>query len=180
MGSEHSADPQLTAQLKTAIRAATTQLFANAENYYYLSVSTTEEGHPPVFSAWSREALDAAANSPDAADVPVEWLKWSYSDSPYFNFGESHFEALQAAWLARGSIDDFDDEEWNRELAVRVDTIEQALRELSDEGLFGKGVERDRIVIVAEMVPPDRANTERTIRLNPAEALTQWLSEAAE
>lgn len=177
MNSPVSSDHLLTAQLKAAIRAAAAQLFANAESYYYLSVSTTEEGLAPVFSAWSWEALDAAANAPD---VRVEWLKWSYSDSPYFNVGESHFHALQASWHARGSIDDFTDEEWNGELAVRLDVMEQALRELGEEGFFGRGEARNKIVIAAELVPPDRANTDRTIRLNPAEALTDWLREAAE
>ena len=35
-------------------------------------------------------------------------------------------------------------------------------------------------MINVEVVPPDHTNTERAIRLNPPEAITQWLADAAE
>ncbi|MBQ5560883.1 MAG: DUF4303 domain-containing protein, partial [Lachnospiraceae bacterium] len=48
------------------------------------------------------------------------------------------------------------------------------------KGIFGRGKQRLDIVINAEFMPPDYTNTERALRLNPKEALYEWLEEIAE
>ena len=48
------------------------------------------------------------------------------------------------------------------------------------EGLFGAGRERLGIVVNAVVMPPDHSNVVRATRLNPKEALDEWLQEAAE
>jgi Domain of unknown function (DUF4303) len=58
--------------------------------------------------------------------------------------------------------------------------MEQAMAVLDREGFFGKGDARSAVVINAEVMPPDYGNTERGLRLNPKEALTEWLGEIAE
>ncbi len=58
--------------------------------------------------------------------------------------------------------------------------MECALHELDLDGVFGTEKVRDSIVINAEIVPPDAANTSRARRLNPPAALKDWLIEAAE
>jgi hypothetical protein len=58
--------------------------------------------------------------------------------------------------------------------------MEAAMKRLNEEGLFGSGPERWSIVVNVEVMPPDETNTARGIRLNPAEALTEWFEEWAE
>ena len=52
--------------------------------------------------------------------------------------------------------------------------------ELDNEGLFGTGEQRLKIVINVEVMPPNYGNTLRALRLNPREALNTWLEEIAE
>ena len=54
------------------------------------------------------------------------------------------------------------------------------MHNLDMNGMFGKEQERLGIVINAEFMPPDFTNTERALRLNPREALNEWLNEIAE
>jgi HD-like signal output (HDOD) protein len=58
--------------------------------------------------------------------------------------------------------------------------MESAVGRLDSEGTFGTGLERLGIVVLVEVMPPDHTNTERALRLNPREALTEWLNDAAE
>jgi hypothetical protein len=55
-----------------------------------------------------------------------------------------------------------------------------AMAALDREGLFGRGAERERMLINVEVAPPDAGNTERAVRLNPPSALREWLAEASE
>ncbi|MGC9497430.1 DUF4303 domain-containing protein [Streptomyces sp. WG7] len=50
---------------------------------------------------------------------------------------------------------------------------------LDAEGLFVTGRERHSVVVNVEVVPPDTGDDERALRLNPPEALGDWLEEAA-
>ena len=54
------------------------------------------------------------------------------------------------------------------------------MKRLDNKGLFGEGEKRKNIVINVEVMPPDYTNTERALRLNPSESLTEWLATAAE
>ena len=54
------------------------------------------------------------------------------------------------------------------------------MHNLDMNGMFGQGEQRLGIVINAEFMPPDFTNTERALRLNPKEALEEWLEEIAE
>lgn len=58
--------------------------------------------------------------------------------------------------------------------------MEEVMHNLDIGGMFGRGEKRLGIVINAEFMPPDFTNTERALRLNPKEALNQWLEEIAE
>jgi hypothetical protein len=73
-----------------------------------------------------------------------------------------------------------EDEDYAREYELRLNVMEAALAELDAEGLFGIGPERDQVVVLVEVMPPDYTNTERARRLNPPSALETWLREAAE
>lgn len=107
-------------------------------------------------------------------------LKWSYADSPYCCFGESHFDDVKRILVERSGSSDRDSTSDVSELEFRLKAMELAMAKLDNEGVFGTGQERHQIVINAEVMPPDHTNVERALRLNPEEALTDWLEEAAE
>ena len=55
---------ELTAAIADATRQAVFALFReHPGRYYYCSLVTTGEAHPPYLSAWSHEALDKAAQN---------------------------------------------------------------------------------------------------------------------
>ena len=72
------------------------------------------------------------------------------------------------------------DEIFMQEYEFRMDSMEKVMADLDKEGVFGSGEKRKRIVVAAEVMPPDDSNTARVLRLNAREDLTEWLEEAAE
>lgn len=162
-----------------ATRSAVTELFQQypTHTFYYCALVNVGAVMDPRLTAWSVEALDAAAadlpNEPDARTM----LAWSYADSPFCFFGEQHFRAVSGLCRELTGPPPCDAEEV---YSFGMDAQEEALARLDAEGLFGTGAARTRIVINVESMPPDHTNVERARRLNPPEALGKWLSEAAE
>jgi len=178
--SESSAQDRLASALHEAARAALGKLFAeHPESFYYVTLVTTGEAHAPVLSAWSREALDAAARA--KPHLGRAMLKWSYADSPYLGFGEELFAQVRELFSRRPPMTpSLARSERAAEYDLRLGAMERAMARLDEEGLFGRGAARERIVVAVEVMPPDRTNTERAKRLNPGNALREWLGEAAE
>ena len=58
--------------------------------------------------------------------------------------------------------------------------MEEALKRLDKKGIFGTGDNRKKIVITAEVVPPDYANTARVQRLNPDGIVQEWFEFCSE
>jgi hypothetical protein len=172
---------ELTKAIEEATRHAFTELLErHPEHFYYFSLITTGEGHSPVVAAWSREALEkAVANSADIEDA-VWGLKWSYADSPYYCFGEKHFQKVNDLFAARPKMSELVGQERVKEFTWRMQAMEKAMANLNSAGLFGTGQIRNAIVINVEVMPPDSTNTDRARRLNPIDALTDWLAECAE
>jgi hypothetical protein len=167
--------------IEIAARRAIASLFReHPERFYYLSLITTGEAHPPTLAAWSVEALEIAVRR-DAYPEKARWdLKWSYAESPYFCYGEDNFGDVRRLFSLRPKISPaMTNEEWNQEYAVRVRAMETAMKCLDQEGIFGVGPERLAIVVNVEVMPPDYTNAERARRLNPPDALTTWMKEAA-
>lgn len=167
-------EEELTQAIADATRAAAAELFARHPGHYYsFALISTGEALPPYISAWSEEALAETGD-------PVE-LRWSYADSPFCAYGyEEHFGRVRALFSERPVMDFKDQEASAAEYELRYRAMEHALRQLDGEGVFGTGHERSRIVVNAEVMPPDYTNTQRARRLNPPEALARWLAEAAE
>ncbi|MCR4567300.1 MAG: DUF4303 domain-containing protein [Pseudobutyrivibrio sp.] len=173
-------DEQLVCLIQTATKNALQKLFSeHNEHFYYCSLITTGEGLSPILTAWSVEALDREANECDDVEDAKYYLKWSYDESPYFAYGEEFFEDVKAAFIERTKRIENESEN-AREVSIRINSMEKAMHNLDDEGLFGVGEQRQKIVVNAEFMPPDYTNTERALRLNPREALNQWLEEIAE
>ncbi len=161
-------ESELADAIGVAAERAIGRLFREQpESFYYCSLITTGEAHAPFLAAWSVEKLAGRKE-----------IKWSYADCPYCDFSPEDFEAVRKLFAARPAMDSFAD--CSAEYELRLRAMEAALRRLDAKGIFGSGPERNRIVVNVEVMPPDHTNTERALRLNPLEALGEWLAEAAE
>lgn len=175
-------EDQLTDAIADAARNAVSDLFReHPEHFYYCSLITTGKAHAPALVAWSKEALEAAVATEENPEEAKWEIEWSYADSPYYCYGEAHFDSVKRLFDQRPEMSpDMTEEEWMNEFHLRLRAMERAMARLDSEGIFGTGDARLDIVINAEVMPPDYTNTERGIRLNPKDALGVWLSEVAE
>ncbi|WP_235193857.1 MULTISPECIES: DUF4303 domain-containing protein [Paenibacillus] len=177
----------LAIEIAAAARTSFCTLFENGERYYYCTLYTTGEGHAPSISAWSWEALALeSARQAEESDTPVstiaDLIKWSYADSPYCCFGDDHFDDVKQRYNERPFIAELENDDWNRELDLRLNAMELAMKMLDDEGVFALNQPRESVCVLVEVMPPDKINTEIALRLNRAEstAMQAWLAEAAE
>lgn len=172
---------ELIAAITAATRLAVKDLFAAYPNhhFYYCSLITTEEAHAPIFTAWSYEALEEEAKKAGGSDAEY-YLKWSYADSPFCIWGEGHYEEVRRLFELRPNIHEDPPGGYESEYCVRVSAMAAAMAQLDAEGLFGMGEERMRIVIGAEVMPPDLSYVVIVRQLNPPRAIETWLREAAE
>ena len=173
-------DDKLVELIQQATQKALSKLFQEyKETFYYCSLITSGEGLCPVISAWSKEALERVASKEEDVEEAKYYLKWSYAESPYFAYGEEYFGEVNRVFGER-MRKLTTDKERDREVRLRINSMERVMYNLDKKGLFGLGEKRLGIVINAEFMPPDFTNTERAVRLNPQEALEEWLEEAAE
>lgn len=154
------------------------KLFQNNEHYYYCVLLTTEEGLTPFVSAWSWEALKNLSEGHSVEYAQIR--KWSYADSPYYNFGGEYFQPVKMLFEQRPTIDHLDAEAWQEELDFRLSVMEIAMNKLDRSGLFAVNQPRESIYINVELMPPDSSNTQRALRLNKRENILDWIREAAE
>jgi hypothetical protein len=168
---------RLANEIEIAAEKSFLRLFQNQESYYYCTLVTTEEAHPPIISAWSWEAQEAIAKS--ISKEEAEWLKWSYADSPYFNYGAENFEMVRKLFYER-EPDLTDEVKWQKEIDLRINAMVLAMEKLDKKGLFALNQPRDKIYINVEVMPPDESNTVRALQLNKRENILDWLNEAAE
>ncbi len=173
---------ELATSIADAARRAISELFREnaGDTFYYCSLITTGEGHTPHLTAWSKEKLEETVKAEGGGEDLAAQLKWSYADSPFHCFGESHFERVKQILVGRSVSNDRDSTSDAREFEFRLTAMELAMAMLDKEGLFGSGNDRLRIVINAEVMPPDHTNVGRAKRLNPEQALSDWMKEAAE
>ena len=173
-------DEMLVELIQNATQKALDKLFEeHKEKFYYCSLITTGEGLCPIIPAWSYEALERVANEEEDVEEAKFYLKWSYDETPYFAYGEEYFEDVNKVFLDR-MRDLMTEKDKDREVQLRINSMERVMHNLDMNGVFGNGEKRLDIVINAEFMPPDYTNTERALRLNPREALTDWLEEIAE
>lgn len=173
-------DEFLVEIIQAATYKAIKKLFQeHKENFYYCSLITTGEGLCPIISAWSEEALERTAKAEQDVEKAKYYLKWSYAETPYYAYGEEYFEDANRVFLERMRKLTAEKER-DREIQLRINAMEKVMYNLDMDGIFGQGKECLGIVINAEVMPPDFTNTERALRLNPREALNEWLEEIAE
>lgn len=149
------------------------------EQFYYYAV-IFDEGLHPYISAWSYEALEKSIIDNKITDEEKNWWKWDYSDSPYAVYGYDKFfddvNELLDKRANRLSDDELYDIEWN----IRVDSLEEAMKRLDQSGMFGIEEDRKNVVINVEIAPPDGSEYNRALRLNPASPLLSEYLESCE
>ena len=185
---ENQKEQTLVEALKEATKKAFVNLFAQnpKEHFYYCTLVLIEAQGCPVVSAMSEEALDRVIKKyieeykvEDSPENLRQDLKWSYADSPYNLYGEQYFTKVQQIVEERDAKLQ-SDEYFEQEYEIRMNIMEKVMADLDQEGIFGSGEQRNRIVVAAEVMPPDDTNTSRVLRLNAKENLKEWLEEAAE
>ncbi|MGE7953516.1 DUF4303 domain-containing protein [Lysinibacillus xylanilyticus] len=167
----------LVDEIACATEKSFLNLFQNKEIYYYCALVTTGEAVAPVISAWSWEALENVAKNISKEDA--ELIKWSYADSPYWNFGSENFETVRKLFNER-LLDYTDEIKWFKEIDFRLEAMVLALEKLDKKEIFSLNQPRSKVYVNVEVMPPDETNTIRALRLNKRENILDWLNEAAE
>ncbi|MGA3674601.1 DUF4303 domain-containing protein [Lysinibacillus agricola] len=167
----------LVDEIARATEKSFLNLFQNKEIYYYCALVTTGEAVAPVISAWSWEALENVAKKYSKEDADL--IKWSYADSPYWNFGCENFETVRKLFNER-LLDYTDEIKWFKEIDFRLEAMVLAMEKLDKKEIFSLNQPRSKVYVNVEVMPPDETNTIRALRLNKRGNILDWLNEAAE
>lgn len=165
------------------VKAAGNAFFSLKENYkeqFYYYAFIFDEGMHPYISAWSYEALDKSISDNKITDEEKSWWKWDYSDSPYVVYGYDEFFNEVSELLDKRASELSDDELYDMEWDIRVNSMEEAMKRLDQSGLFGINDDRKRVVINVEIAPPDCSEYNRALRLNPESSLLSEYLECCE
>lgn len=173
---------ELIEALVKAAKAAFLSLKETTKEHFYFYAFIFDEGLHPYISAWSYEALEQSMIERQIPDEEKSWWKWDSADSPYVDYGYDEFFGEVSELLDKRADGLSDDELYGNEWAVRIDSLEEAMKRLDSLGLFGIGKERERVVINVEQAPPDEDGSEynRALRLNPSSDLLSEYLETCE
>ena len=173
---------ELIEALVKAARAAFLSLKETTKEHFYFYAFIFDEGLHPYISAWSYEALEKSIMEQQIPDEEKSWWKWDSADSPYAVYGYDEFFGEVSELLDKRADGLSDDELYGIEWAVRIDSLEEAMKRLDNSGLFGTGKKREGVVINVEQAPPDEDGSEynRALRLNPSSALLSEYLETCE
>ncbi|MDE6566497.1 MAG: DUF4303 domain-containing protein [Lachnospiraceae bacterium] len=173
---------ELVEILVKAAGNAFSSLKENHKEQFYYYAFIFDEGLHPYISAWSYEALDQSIIDNEITDEEEKsWWKWDYSDSPYAVYGYDEFFQEVEELLDKRASGLSDDELYDIEWEVRVESMEEAMKRLDQSGLFGIGAERKKVVINVEIAPPDGSEYDRALRLNPdSSLLSEYLENCEE
>lgn len=158
-------DEGLVAVIVEATRSAITQLRTDhPDDFCVYALLTCGEAFRPYLTVTVRGAN-----------------QWDLADSPYAVFGEEWMANTAPAYDARPPLFEMTDEAAAREYNTRLASMEEALRRLDQECLFGVGEARAAVILLVSPMPPDESDAQFARRLNPSSPLLDaWLAEAAE
>ena len=149
------------------------------EAFYYFGLATTAQSHRPAPTAASYDGLarTVAGYREQGVELLPDELRWSELESPYAFFGDAHFREVEQ--LFDGLGDPFE-----RPAAVNGrlrEAMVAALAELDAEGVFGRGAQRDDVVV--NVTAPGDADAALELasarRLNPPSALDRYEDDRA-
>lgn len=144
------------------------------ENFYYLAL-ILDAGMRPYFSAWSYEAFEKSVNEQGISDSDRLWWKWDYSDSPYVTYGYDKYFAKLSDYLDQKIQNMDDDEIYDTEWDVILESMVEALKQIREENNGVK--EFSNLIINVEVAPPDGEGAKRAQIINrPSELLDEYLN----
>lgn len=155
-------------------------LYETGENFYFIVFTITGEGIIPTLSAWSHEALQNKVKNHEISLEEINNYKWSYSDSPYCDFGAEYYYDLRKYFQTRGDLLNMDVEKGQSEYNFRLELLTKTMEILDSQGLFSIKNNRNSIMINVEEIPPTAENTERALKLNPIKSIEEWIEYCAE
>ena len=166
-------EPTVYTALLNAARSAFQALFQEHNETFYYCTLILSEGATPFVSAFSEEALAAEVQKYEGR-YSAEDLRWSYADSPYCGYGyETYFQTVDKLFNEQMSVVT-SDEDYEAAIESWLSLMEQVMRTLDQEKLFGEGEARSRMLINAEIMPPEDDNAERGKRLNSGAIYELW------
>lgn len=169
---------ELISALVKAAGAAFLSLKETSKEHFYFYAFIFDEGLHPYISAWSYEALEKSIAEQQISDDDKSWWKWDSADSPYAVYGYDEFFGEVGELLDKRAGKLSEDELYEIEWNIRIDSMEEAMKRLDASGLFGTGKERECVVINVEQAPPDSDGSEynRALWLNPvSDLLSEYL-----
>jgi hypothetical protein len=178
------ADTVLSAALADAARRAFTQVRAAhpAEEFYCFALFTSADAGGIEPTCNGEQGLREAAQDYVDADggtlaTRLAELRWSPADSPYHLFGDEHFAEVQRLH-ARPDPYELDDDAAEAEVQARLEACFDALAQLDGEGFFGRGAQRDGVLVtVLQGDQSDRSRLRNARRLNPSTAVERLVGD---
>ncbi|MBE1532013.1 DUF4303 domain-containing protein [Actinomadura algeriensis] len=175
---------ELAALLVEAARAAFTQAREAhpGETFYCYGLYTGPLLEYILPTCGSEEGLRAvarvyAAEFGGLVEARIGGLRWSPADSPHHLLGEHHFDAVEEL-LASRDADADTGADVEDEAEARLEACFRALARLDREGFFGRGDERERVIVtVLQGDQSDRSRLANARRLNPPAAVARLARE---
>lgn len=181
----NSYDESLVTIFETAAEKAFTELIKkHGEEHFYYFAMMLDQCPWPYISAKSYEVLETYFQEHELDEDEQRWYKWSGAESPYEAYGWDEYfaryvdvlcEREQAARQCKNVH-----EAYCREIQLRIDSAEEAMRRLDAKGIFGKGSAREKVVVTVERLPSEKANYDRAVRLNQTGLIQAFLEENAD
>ncbi|GAA2070978.1 DUF4303 domain-containing protein [Actinomadura alba] len=142
-------------------------LYTDAFAAYILPTCSSEQGLLQVARRYADEFGRTVAEQADD-------LRWNPVDSPYHMLGEEYFAGVLEVLASRGDPWQRDDDGLDVEVDARIEACFRALARLDEEGFFGVGAERDRVIVtVLQGDQSDRSQLANAQRLNPPAAVAR-------
>jgi hypothetical protein len=160
----------LVSAITDATRKTLLELFEEDSGrfYYFALIDNSGVVSSPIVSAWSYEALEEEED---------DTLKWEWAESPYYMYGEEHFEEVRKMLGTLPHMPDLNDDTlWEKEFQFRAGAMVAALKQLDGEGLFSKNQPRHEIFVNVEMTD-GYENIKRALELNPKETVDEYQKE---
>ncbi len=151
---ERKYDEKLMQLIKAAAKTAFTNLINEyPEMYSYFTVITPRECSSIYVSAVSRQARYRVAKESNFKRT-IDDLAWSWDESLYkaYQYDEPYFQELKDELeMHAAAVAGADDNGKEEERIERLNSMIEAMHQLDEEGFWGTGEDRVRIVINAEI-----------------------------
>jgi len=152
---------------------------STGEDFYFFALVTHHGETPPFVTAWlSQDALDRFLLENGESKESEDEYRWAYAESPYTRSGKEFFREVNELWKELPSIydDDISMERVDEIVEEKLSYMEKGIKSLDEEGYFGTGDVRNKLVVTVMVAEEDFRNTPFAKRLNPPAALERYLS----